>query len=284
MEKKYVETTIQTPDPQDHKEADTIKTMVPLAGLSDDEFRDLAGSVLVVIPHRLNEGIESGICTHFGMWGRIGLRVATIKDPQGGFIEVTRGGLVQMFLEFAYKNPKIKYLVMIDNDQSILWDHPLTLARHGLPVVSGVVCSYSSQRGIFACFTANDQNGIARFPSVKDTKTIPATGLLKAEQVGTGLVCIRRDVLEKIKEMGEEPFFIPEDIRRESVAKGQLKKSEDICFSERCKKYGFDRWVDLSVHATHYKRIGIGWPGDCVDEDMDAVDWKPSAFDYKGVI
>jgi hypothetical protein len=266
------------------EDATEVQSMVPIAGLSDEEFAALAASILVVIPHRSNEGIAAGICTHFGMWGRIGLRVATVKDPHGGFIECTRGGIVQLFLEAAWKTPELRYLVMIDNDQSILWDAPLRLAQWGKPVVSAVVCGYNPERGIFACFTAKDENGIARFPSYRDTKFLPAEGLIDVEQTGTGLVCIRRDVLEVLRENDEEPFMIPEDTRRKSVRQGQLAKSEDICFSERCAKYGFNRYVDLSVHATHHKTIPIGWPMECINESISAVDWKPSAFDYKGVL
>ena len=49
------------------------------------------------------------------------------------------------------------------------------------------------------------------------------------------------------------------------------------------KKYGFKRYVDLSIHATHHKLIPIGWPMECIDENIKAVEWKPSSFDYKGV-
>lgn len=280
----YATTRIQAPDPGSDERATQVDTLMPIAGLSDQEFQELAESVLVCIPHRSDEGIAAGICTHFGMWGRLGLRVATVRDPHGGFIECTRGGMVQLFLEHAWQHPKVKYLVMIDNDESILWDAPLRLAQHGKAIVSGVVCGYSPERGIFACFTVKDENGIARFPSFRDTRTLPGEGLIRAEQVGTGLICIRRDVLETIREHGEEPFFIPEEIRKESVAKGNLTKSEDVCFSERCRRYGFDVWVDLSVHASHRKAISIGWPADAIDHSIDAIDWKPSPFDYKGVM
>lgn len=279
----FTKAVVQGPDVHENPDATDVQTMVPLAGLSNDEFAELAASVLVVIPHRANEGIWPGIATHFGMWGRIGLRIATVKDPHGGFIECTRGGIVQLFLETAWKTPELRYLVMIDNDQTIQWDAPLRLAQHGLPICAAVVCGYNPERGIFACFTAKDENGIARFPSYRDTKFLPAEGVIEVEQTGTGLVCIRRDVLETLRDNDEEPFMIPEDIRRDGIRTGNIKKSEDICFSERASKYGFKRHVDLSIHATHHKNIPIGWPADCIDENISAIDWKPSAFDYKGV-
>jgi len=279
-----MEAQVQTPDPQNHEEAEKVTQLSPLPGLSDQEFQDLAASVLVVIPYRSGEGVNIGICNHFGMWGRIGLRVATVKDPHGGFIECTRGGIVQLFQEVCRTSQQIKYLVMIDNDEGIAWDAPLQLALHAKPVVTGVVCGYSDERGIFACFTVKDENGVARFPSWKETKTLPASGLIPIEQCGSGLVCIRRDVLDTIQEMGEEPFFVPESIRKQSVRDGQLRKSEDICFCDRAKKYGFDIFADLAVHAMHFKNIAIGWPADRIDPTIDAISWRPSVFDYKGVI
>ncbi len=278
----YTTAKIQGPNPADMvAEPKEVKQAAPLPGLTNEEFAALAESILVVIPHRANEGINAGICTHFGMWGRIGLRVATVKDPHGGFIECTRGGIVKLFLDMADKNPKIKYLVMIDNDQGVNWDAPLLLAQHGQPIVTGVVCGYSPERGIFACFTAKDENGVCRFPSWKETKMLPAEGLIPIEQCGTGLLCVRRDVFETIQDAGEQPFFVPEDIRIESIQVGNLKKSEDICFAERAEKYGFARFVDLSVHASHQKSIPISWPQDCIDPDIEAIDWKPSTFDYR---
>ncbi len=281
----YTTAKIQGPDPlKAVPEPEQVHQAAPLPGLTDQEFQDLAQSILVVIPYRSNEGINVGICSHFGMWGRIGLRVATIRDPHGGFIECTRGGMVKCFQEVAQANPNVKYMVMIDNDQQITWDAPLLLAQHGLPIVSGVVCGYSHERGIFACFTAKDENGVCRFPSWKETKMLPADGVIEVEQCGTGLLCVRRDVFETIQDSGEQPFFIPEDIRVESVRTGNLKKSEDICFAERAAKHGFKRYVDLAIHAGHQKSIGISWPQDCINPDLDAIDWKPSTFDYRGAI
>jgi hypothetical protein len=219
----YLSATVQGPGNNDDEKATNVQSVIPLAGLTDDDFAKLAASILVCIAHRSNEGIAAGICTHFGMWGRIGMRVATVKDPHGGFIECTRGGMVQLFLEAAWKTPELRYLVMIDNDESIAWDAPLRLAQHGEPVVSGVVCGYNPERGIFACFTAKDENGVARFPSYRDTKLLPAEGLIEVEQTGTGLICIRRDVLETLRDADEEPFMIPEDTQRRRRTRLRLR-------------------------------------------------------------
>lgn len=282
----YTGIRISEPNPAQNEDATQIQSVVPLAGLTHEQFQELAKSVLVLIPYRKHQGIHPGICMHFGMWASCGLRWGTVEDPHGGFIEVQRGSIVAMFREYAYKNPEIRYLVMIDNDQGIMWDAPLRLAQHGLPVVTGVVCGYSPERGIFACFTVKDQHGIARFPSWRDTKFLPSEGVIEIEQCGGGLLCIRRDVIDMIDESegAHAAFYIEEEARKASSAEGNLKMSEDLAFCRRVKKLGFKRYVDLSVHASHYKTISIGWPFDCIDENIKAVEWKPSPFDYKGVI
>lgn len=269
---------VSTTDPQADTDAQEIQMATPIEGLSDEEFMELADSTLVVVPHR--GSINVGISRHFGMWAKIGLRWADIKDEHGGFIQTQRNAMAKWFLEFAHKNPQVKYCVMIDSDQTIQWDAPLRLSRHGKPIVSGIVCGYNKERGIFACFTAKDENGVARFPSFRDTRVLPASGLRQVEQVGTGLVCIRRDVLETIMDSEQEPFTIPEEYTRGGV----IRKSEDVVFCERARRHGFKCYVDFSVHAGHYKTLMLAWPQEALDEQADAIQWQPSVFDYKGVV
>lgn len=282
----YLQAKVVGIDPGKIQEGSPLESLPqgPLPEMDDKAFNELCQSIMVVILYRGQEGIHVGICEHFPRWGRMGWRLGFIRDPHGGFIEVARSGVAKFFLDTAKSFPELKYLVTIDNDQGIQWDAPIRLAAWGMPVVSGVVCGYAPERGVFACFTAKDENGVPRFPSWRDTKMIPSSGLIEAEQVGGGLVCIRRDVLETIMENGEQPYFVPESSRIQGLEEGTVKKGEDICFSERCKKYGFKRYVDFSVHAMHYKTIGLAWPDNQIDENLDAIHWNPSKFDYKGVL
>ena len=253
----------------------------PFDQMSPEEQVELARSIVLLIPHRRGEGINVGICGNFGRWAMMGLQYGYVTDPFGGFIEMTRSALLRMFLEHSATHTQSKYLVMIDNDEGVEWDAPLRLAAWGKALVSGVVCGYSPERGIFSCFTIKDENGIARFPSMRETKVMPSEGLVEAHQVGTGLLCIRRDVVETMCDKGE-PFFLPEDIRLESVRAGSVRKSEDIVFSERCAEQGFGRYVDLSVHAYHEKTIPLSWPREAISADLSAEDWKSSIYDYRG--
>lgn len=255
-------------------------TVEPIHGMAEEEFAALTQSVMIAIPHRPSEGLNANLAQCIGFWSRYGTPVATIEDQFGGFIELTRAGIVKAFLDYCRDRPNVDKLVMIDSDENVPWDAPYKLAAWDKPVVSGVVCTTNPRRGVFACFTVKDQYGVARFPSVNFSKSLPARGLLEVNSVGTGLVCIKRVVFETIRESGETPFIIPEEVRRQSIESGTLKWGEDISFCRQCEKHGFGRFVDLSVHAEHYKTLAIRWPKNAIDFESDAADWRVDSRDY----
>jgi hypothetical protein len=244
-----------------------------LPGLSIEETREIGKQITVAIPYRSSEGIAAGICTHFPIWAGFGIQIAEIRDPHGGFIEIVRAGIVRVFLDQRRINPERKFLVMIDNDEAVEWDAPLRLARHNLPVVTGVVCSMSDEKGIFACFTVKQKNGEAYFPTTKKTGVMPAQGLVEVHQTGTGLLCVRYDVFEKILDSGAIPFYIPEELRKQSALTGDLHRSEDITFADACDWLGIKRYADLSVQAKHQKLVSIMWPKDLLDPNLSGDDW-----------
>ena len=69
-------------------------------------------------------------------------------------------------------------------------------------------------------------------------------------------------------------------MRRDAVKTGVLQLGEDTRFSQQCADLGFDRYVDLSVHAVHYKRIGVMWPSTGLDPDLKAEDFMVDVKDY----
>lgn len=253
-----------------------------LFGLEMAEVQKLVDKILVVIIHRATEGIHHDLAAAIGVWARLGMRVSMIRDPHGGFVEVTRAGVVNTFMEYTERQPSIEYLVMIDADEAVDASAPLLLARWGKPVVSGIVCGFNSRHGLFACFTAEDENGMPRFPCSANGNKLPTEGLIKAYQVGTGLLCVRRDVFETMRAKKMEPFALDDWTREHSFAEGVLKKGEDICFSERCEELGFDRFVDASCHAGHQKTMNLGWPEHLLDKDLKAEDFRTSRQDYGG--
>jgi hypothetical protein len=267
------------PEPE-QTSASKIEVVRPIMGMSEEEFAALARSILVVIPHRSSEGVTAGLAQCIGYWSRFATAVATIEDEFGGFVEMTRAGMVRFFLDYCRDRQDIRYCVMIDADENVPWDAPYRLAAWDLPVVSGVICSYSQARGIFACFTVKDEYGVARFPSWNFTKSLPGRGLIEAHSTGAGLLCIKKEVFEAILNDGDTPFVIPEEKRRQCVETGVLKWGEDISFSRQCEKLGFKRYVDMSVRGTHYKTVAVQWPESHVDYTIDPREWKVNARDY----
>jgi hypothetical protein len=266
-----------------HENAQSVQRETDLVyGMAIGELEKLAKKLLVVIIHRAAEGIHHDLAASIGMWARMGMRVSMIRDPHGGFVEVTRAGVVNTFLEYRERAPEVEYLVMMDADEAIDASAPFLLARHGKPVVAGIICGFNSKHGLFACFTAEDENGMPRFPCANTGTKLPIEGLIKAYQVGTGLICIRYDVLETMRAKKMEPFALDDWTRERSFAEGVLKKGEDICFSERCEELGFERWVDASVHGGHQKVLQIGWPEQNLDPKMKAEDFTTSRTDYGG--
>lgn len=242
-------------------------------GMTLDQLKALGRQILVAIPYRAREGVNAGICIHYGLWGPLGVKVFHAVDPHGGFIEVVRAGIVRSFLDTCKRYPELRYLIMIDNDEAVDPDCIFRLARHDEPVVSGIVCSASETKGIFACITVKVPSGAAYFPTIQHTGVMPASGLVEVHQAGTGLICIRRDILEDLTAMNERPFYIPEHIRLGAYDTGDLHKSEDISFADVCEKYGYKRYADLSCHATHFKFLSLGWPKDKRDPNMTVDDW-----------
>ncbi len=258
---------------EEHK----LATDEQILGLTQEEFAKLAQTICVVVLNRGDIKPDLGGC--FPQWKVWGTEVFAPEDRFGGFVELTRAGVVRQFIHLAQEKPQLDKLVMMDGDEVVNWEAPYRLAMWDLPVVSGVVCNYTNRRGIWACFTVKDQYGVPRFPSVRFSN-LPTRGLVKAHSVGTGLLCIKKNVIEGLYEAGLHPFEIDQKTKDHAFATGVLKHGEDMAFSRQCEKLGYDRYVDLSVHATHWKTIGLVWPLNKFDEEMDPRDFKIDVREY----
>jgi hypothetical protein len=252
----------------------------PATGLSGSDLDALLRSVLVVIPYRGSENIDANLENKISYWRGCGLAVEKAEDQFGGFIELTRASICKKFLDACDTNASFDKLVMIDSDEDVSPEAPVRLAHWDLPVVAGVVCSPNARRGLFCNFTVKDKYGVPRFPSLRHTKMLPERGLLKVHSTGTGLICIKKNVIETIFSAGETPFYIEEKMRLSAVKTGSLQLGEDTRFSQQCKSHGFDIHVDLSVHAIHYKRWGFGWPTTARDPNMKVEDFMVDVKDY----
>lgn len=267
--------------PNPHRTAASqVEVTQPIMGLSEEEFAKLAASIFIMVPHRPAEGINSGLAINFGFWARFGTTITCIEDQFGGFIEHTRANMAQLFRTVRRDRPELKYLVMIDADEKVPWDAPYRLAAWDEPIVSGIICSYAEQRGIFANVFVKDEFNVARMPSWNKTRNIPGKGLKECHSVGTGLICIRHDVLDKIIDDGETPFVMTDADRKTCFETGVLKVGEDTTFCAQARKRGFACYADFGVRGIHYKTIAIEWPQSHVDYGIDVRQWKVDPGDY----
>lgn len=266
------------PSPHRTSASSTEAPAPSMLGMEEDAFAELAQSVFIMIPTRGT--IESDLSLMFGHWARFGTTITTIKDENTGFLEMTRANMCNLFRRVRHDRPELTYLVMIDDDEAVPWDAPYRLAAWGEPIVSGLICSHEDHRGIFANIFVEDEYKIARMPSFNRTKVIPGRGLLECASVGTGLMCIRHDVIDGILESGENPFVLSEKDRTACLETGVLKMGEDTTFCAQAKRLGFKTYVDFGVRGKHFKKIAIQWPNSHIDYNLDARDWKVDSKDY----
>ena len=241
-----------------------------------EQNSDLLRKVQIVMPYRAQEGINIKLAECLSFWYAAGVKWTSLADPMGGFIECTRANIAKQFLE-----GDSEYLIMIDSDMEPPVALPYLLARHEAPVVGSVAMAVSAKHGPMLCLTRKDKDGNSRFVTMghmdnghpEDT-IIPAEGLMEVDHVGTGAICIRRDVLEAFNfESGDVPFFVPEEIRIRGFKTGTLLKGEDIVFCEQVQEKGFTTHVDLEAHCGHRKAMAMKWQDSQRDPELDPESW-----------
>lgn len=243
----------------------------PQKDLPRDEVEALCRQIVVMVPHRSHEGIHALTAVYSHSWVASGILWVPWASAFDGFLESTRNIMAQHFLK---KYPDRKYLVLIDNDVApVKKEAPILLARHGLPVVSGCVPGWRPDMGTFLCVTVMNGSGEAAFPSVSGTRRIPARGLSEIKQAGTGMLCIRRDVLESVC-MRDDPFSIPHRKRIDAVRIGSLPLTEDVAFCDRVRAAGYRLWVDWEVHGSHDKTLTLVWDRSRIDESLDPAEFE----------
>ena len=156
-------------------------------------------SILVQILHRPLDPINETLQESLYSWVAAGIAVQPLKDRFGGWIDTARNWQANLFL----KAKTFKFQLIIDADVGVPVNMPLLLSRHDKPVVSAVVPCFTKEKGLFVNIAMKGQDGKARFPSLKHTKTLPAKGTAEVHNAGTGCLLVRRDVLEALWEKFE---------------------------------------------------------------------------------
>jgi len=231
------------------------------------ETRELASQIEVVIPYRPSDGINPKMVEYIIQWVNMGIAWTAFRDCFGGFIDVLRANMCRTFL----RESRRKFLVMIDNDVvPFRPESVLQLCSNNLPVVSGIACAFNPGTGIFACIGVKDKTGVARFPTIMDTKVLPGYGIREVESCGAGILAIRRDVLESMR---DEPFLMTQEMRLEAASIGTFRKTEDIHFADQVHKAGHKLYADFSVHCFHDKTLPLHWSPENCDPELDPEDW-----------
>lgn len=150
--------------------------------------------IMIQVLRRPSDPICDRLEENLLLWGIAGFAIQPLKDPFGGWIDVARNWQSILF----QRSEKFRYLLMIDADVGPPLALPRLLARHGKPIVSGIVCAHSRQRGVFACIAVDGADGKAHFPTIAHTKTLPARGLVEIRNAGTGCLLVHRTVMDRL--------------------------------------------------------------------------------------
>lgn len=241
------------------------------------EWGHLTSEIDIRIPVRPTDGLPVELAEQVARWCALGFTVSFLKDHMGGFIEVVRANMAQSFV----KKSKLKYLFMIDNDVIPRVDLPLLLARHNKHIVGAPVPITLQDQGPALNFTIPDGKDGWRFPAFRNHEKMPSTGLIPVHHIGTGAMCIRRDVLEAFSWEDEDvPFMVSSDLRAEGLRNGNLRRGEDIEFCNQARNKGFKIYADMEGLAGHRKLMTLTVPDDMLDPTMDPAGWISNDTEY----
>jgi GT2 family glycosyltransferase len=192
-------------------------------------------SVQVVIPTRGTPHLETievagEICKN-------SLPVKYIK--QGYSAGDTKSHAVYWFLMYS----KADYLLILDDDV-IPPPNLLSLADRNVDIVAGLYPILNLKLSKMPFYSAYMRYGNGFIPA-DDMKT--NIGMVERDAVAGGAMCIRREVLQKIK-----PAFL--DLYDEW---GRKTTSEDIYFCLKAKEAGYKIYADYDVLCEHIKNVRV---------------------------
>jgi hypothetical protein len=203
-----------------------------------------------VMVNVLNQGTTSaGLETQLFAWMQELSREYEFKIffPAHRPIPNTRHHIVKDFLAGDYD-----YLVMIDDDNPP-HKNIFELLRLDLPVVGGVYPGKTTTGIGFHVYREVKKNKKTYFKQypVKYRK-----GLQKVDAVATGLICIKREVIESLKD--DLPF--EETFKND----GTLAYGDDMGFCIKCKEKGIDVYAHWDYYGSHWKMVDLMWVADLV--------------------
>ena len=201
------------------------------------------------------------------------------------YIEANRNGAVKKLLE-----GDSEYLFFWDYDNGLLPDaFDLYMEDMEDPEVKIVSGNYfrkeSNQRAVHGLMHEGWQEGY-----MSESYMFLSGGLINLTQfpgfvrgmVGTGCLMIRREVFED--NMDIFPWFETINYFNERESKWYFS-SEDVGFSEKIQKAGYDLYLDTRIRSPHYSGH-LCYPGEWGQEGLDILEYdsakagKAQAYDY----
>lgn len=159
----------------------------------------------------------------------------------------TRHHIVKEFLEGDYD-----ILSMVDDDNPP-HKNPFDLIELDVPVVGGVYPGKGMGGVHFHVYQIDDSKDPIMF---RQYPVEFREGLKKVDAIGTGLIFIKREVLETLK--NDKPF---EETFNDD---GTLKYSDDLGFCLKCKEKGIDIYAHFDYLGSHYKVVDLLWVANLV--------------------
>jgi len=195
----------------------------------------------------LNEGTSmAGMETQLMLWMQEKAKDYEFKIffPAVRPIPANRNLIVKDFLAGDWD-----YLVMLDDD-NLCVRNLFDLLDLDLPVVGGVYPGRDAKGLMFHVYKMVKKDGEVTFQQYPPEER---EGLKKVGAIATGMIVIKRWVLEKMRDEGLAPF---EDTFHKD---GTFWYSDDMGFCIKCKRLGIDVWAHYDYLGSHWKEVDLLW-------------------------
>lgn len=174
----------------------------------------------------------------------LGLGMALAMPCGESHVDRARNRCVNMFM----RDPEATHLLFVDSDIGFEWQDAVRLLSHDLDIVGGL------------------------YPRKGDTpsvvgRVIPGSeckdGLIEAEELGTGFICIKREVFERMRDEGYAAHYVTD------YGEGQGENdeyayyfsgvrdgiprwvSEDYAWARLARRMGYKIFADLELKLSH---------------------------------
>ena len=169
--------------------------------------------------------------------------------PTGRPIPDNRHKIVKKFLEGDYD-----YLVMLDDDNPC-HNNIFDLLDLDLPVVGGVYPGRGKNGIMWLVYQLAEKDGKVLFKQFPLDKR---EGLQQVDALATGLMVIRRDVLEKMRKKKLKPFEEKFD------EWGAIEYGDDMGFCMKCTELGIPMHAHFGYIGSHWKTMDLLWVANLV--------------------